>query len=407
MDLIKLCLVFLVIIVILWFKKPLAAAILSGIVAAVLIYGISLRDAALLTVKSVTHWSTLSVALSFDVVTFLQRMLEKRKRLQGARESLDGIFNNRRINASLTPAVIGLLPSAGAMNICAAMVDSACGNYLSAEDKAFVTSFFRHIPESFVPTFSAILIGITLSGVSISSFVLAMLPMVAALFLLGYMFYLRKIPKETEQGAQLSKNGRRSELKKFFRSLWSITMVVALIIVLDMPVYIVTPVVIVVNFIVDRFTFKEILPMFHTAFEPAIIYNTFLIMIFKDIVTSTGVIHSLPEVFSTLPIPAFFVFILIFFVGTVISGSNAIIALCMPMAMAAVPGAGLPLVIALMCTAYAAMQVSPTHICLFVATEYFKVSIGALIRRTLPVIACFMVIVVGYAMGLNGLALLM
>lgn len=396
MDLFKLCLVFAVIIAILWAKKPLFAAITGGTVAAVFFYQIPFRETASLTVTALTSWSTLSVVLSFYVVTFLQRMLETRRRLRGARESLDGIFNNRRINASLTPAIIGLLPSAGAMNICGAMVDSACGDYLSPEDKAFVTSYYRHIPESFLPTFSAILIGLTLSGCGAGSFVLAMLPMVAVLFLLGHLFYLRKLPKEVDDQGKLPSKGKRAELKKFTQSLWTLMMVVGLIIIFNLPVYIVTPIVIVMNFFIDRFTVREILPMVRTAFEPSIIFNTFLIMVFKDIITYTGIIHQLPEVFSRLPVSPFLIFVLIFFAGTIISGSNAIIALCMPMAIAAVPGAGLPLVIAVMCSAYAAMQVSPTHICLFVAVEHFHVPIGSLIRRTIPVISCFLLIMLGY-----------
>lgn len=396
MELLKLCLVFAVIIAILRAKKPLFTAILSGAAAAVLLYRIPFRDTAVLTITALTSWSTLSVVLSFYVVTFLQRMLEKRRRLRGAREALDGIFNNRRVNASLTPAIIGLLPSAGAMNICGAMVDSACGDYLTPEDKAFVTSYYRHIPESFLPTFSAILIGLTLSGCSAGSFVLAMLPMVAALFLLGYLFYLRKLPKKVDGQGKLSSKSKRAEFKQFVLSLWTLMMVVGLIIVFNLPVYIVTPLVILMNFFIDRFTIREVLPMVRTAFEPAIIFNTFLIMVFKDIITYTGIIHQLPEVFSRLPVSPFLIFVLIFFAGTIISGSNAIIALCMPMAIAAVPDAGIPLIIAVMCSAYAAMQISPTHICLFVAVEYFHVPIGSLIRRTIPVISCFLLIVLVY-----------
>lgn len=83
------------------------------------------------------------------------------------------------------------------------------------------------------------------------------------------------------------------------------------------------------------------------------------------------------------------VFALIFFFGTIISGSNAIIPLCMPMAMAAMPDAGVPLLVLLMSSAYAAMQVSPTHVCLFIAAECFKVDIGALVRRNIPMILVF------------------
>ena len=65
--------------------------------------------------------------------------------------------------------------------------------------------------------------------------------------------------------------------------------------------------------------------MFRTAFEPVIIFNTVLIMMFKDIITSTGVIHELPVFFGSLPIPMPLVFALIFFFGTIVAGSQAMI----------------------------------------------------------------------------------
>ena len=134
--------------------------------------------------------------------------------------------------------------------------------------------------------------------------------------------------------------------------------------------------------------------MFRTAFEPIIIFNTILIMMFKDIITYTGVIHELPVFFGGLPIPLPMVFALIFFFGTIISGSNAIIPLCMP--MAAMPDAGVPLLVLLMSSAYAAMQVSPTHVCLFIAAECFKVDIGALVRRNIPMILVFFAVTLAY-----------
>lgn len=65
-----------------------------------------------------------------------------------------------------------------------------------------------------------------------------------------------------------------------------------------------------------------------------------------------NIIHELPVFFGGLPIPLPMVFALIFFFGTIISGSNAIIPLCMPMAMAAMPDAGVPLLVLLMSSAY-------------------------------------------------------
>lgn len=158
-------------------------AISGGLAGAVLLYGIRLQDALLIMGKSMVGKDTITVVLSFYFITFLQRMLERRSRLKQAEESLNGLFNNRRINASAAPAVIGLLPSAGAMTICAEIVRSSCEDYLSNEDMTAVTSFYRHIPECFLPTYSSILIALAVSGIGAGEFVVAMLPLVAALFL--------------------------------------------------------------------------------------------------------------------------------------------------------------------------------------------------------------------------------
>lgn len=394
----KLCIVFLVVIAILWLKKPLYMAISGGLVMAVLLYGIPVGKALVIIGKSVISQSTVTVVLSFYFITLLQRMLERRNRLKQAEEGLDILFNNRRINASLAPSVIGLLPSAGAMTICAEMVDSACQDYLGREDLACVTSFYRHIPESFLPTYSSILIALALTGIGAGQFVVAMLPMVAALFLIGYLFHLRKVPKRT--GHQTAET-RGSAVRMLLRGLWSIILIVFLIIAFNIPVYIATPMVALLNVAVERLTFREVCPMFRTAFEPVIICNTVLIMMFKDIITSTGVIHALPEFFGGLPIPLPLVFALIFFFGTIISGSNAIISLCLPMAIAAIPGGGVALLVLLMSVSYAAMQISPTHVCLFIAAECFKVNFGSLVRRNVPMILTFSAVSVAYTAALG------
>ena len=88
-----------------------------------------------------------------------------------------------------------------------------------------------------------------------------------------------------------------------FKSLWSIILIVVLIIAFDIPVYVATPMAAVLNIFVDHLKPWEIKPMFRTAFEPIIIFNTILIMMFKDIITYTGVIHELAVFFGSLLIP--------------------------------------------------------------------------------------------------------
>lgn len=393
MELLKLLLVFIVILILLALKRPLWLAITSSIILAFLIFKVPVTNAVSIAYESVFCWSTISIILSFYTITFLQRMLEKRNLLLTAEASLNNLFRNRRITTMLAPVFIGLLPSAGAVYICGSIVDSSCGNYLSKEDKTFVTSYYRHIPESFLPTYSSILIALGLSGVETGSFILAMLPAVFILVFLGYFLYLRKIPKEITREDGVTKSEAFGLL---IRSLWSILAAIVLIIAFHMEVYIATPIVILGAYLTYHFNLKEIRPFFLSAFEPKIIVNTMLIMIFKGILTYTGAISLLPDLFSSLPVSTYLAFALIFFIGTIIGGSTAIIVLCLPLAFAAIPDGGAALMMLLMSSSYCAMQISPTHICLALVTDYFKTGMGDLLKRTLPVILIFFAAVILY-----------
>lgn len=380
---------------VLWWKRPLYAAIIAATVSVCVLYGIPIRQAVQIIFTSVTSWDTIQLVLVFYLIMFLQRMLEARDCLNEAQRSLNGIFNNRRINASLAPIFIGLLPSAGAVTICADIVESSVGEYLTKEEKTFVTSYYRHIPESFLPTYASTLVAINLTQgkVSMGSFLLGMLPAVVVLYFIGYFFYLRKVPRET---GVVSDRKKSYYVKQLLKSLWSIALAILLIIAFHVPVHWAVLISIALCLFTYRFSPAEAGRFFVTAFEANIIVSTIFIMIFKDMISYTGVITMLPSVFTMLAVPPYLIFALIFFFGSIISGSQAIIVLCMPLAYSTIVNAGLPLFILLMSMTYIAMQVSPIHICLLIVAEYFKVPLSALIKKTVPVLLTFMVFSLAY-----------
>ncbi len=394
MDLIKLAVVFFLIIAAIKFKKPLYVAVLAGAVGASILYGINAVQALKIMAAASVSPVTITLVLAFYSITFLQRMLEKREQLILAEQSLNGIFNSRRINAMMAPFIIGLLPSAGAVLIACPIVDNAGGDDISKEDKTFITSYFRHISEAFLPTYASIILALQLSGVDMTAFVLSMLPMAVVLFILGYFFYVRKIPKTTGQPDDFSK---ADHAKNLVSSIWTIIITIVIILVFKLQVHIAVSLIIILNFIIGKFTWKEVQPMFISAFESKLIVSTVAIMMFKDILTYTGVIDRLPDTFALLPIPPAVIFALVFLFGTIVAGIQAIIALGIPLAFAAIPDGGVALMVLLMCMSYIAMQVSPTHICLALVTESFGTSFLDLIKRTIPVMIWFLVIASGYS----------
>ena len=393
MSLTYLLLVFAVIVAGIWWKKPLYLSLGAGFVAAVLLYRVPLDALPGILWRGVAGPATINMLLSFYAITFLQRMLQKRDRLMQAEIAISRLNDDRRVNLMLTPFVIGMMPSVGAVLIAAPIVDKLAGDELDLNERTFVTSFYRHISEAFLPTYATILLAMNLSGTSAFSFVMAMLPMVALLFALGYWIYVRKVAPHMSGRTQAP--DRRGAWRDLLQSLWTIFISVTLILAFNAPVYWVVLGVILLNLLVDRFRWQELRPMFLSALEAKLFLNTIVIMVFKEVLVHAGVMESLPAYFASLPIPGELVLALTMFFGTVVSGTQAMVAVLIPIAFAA-PTAGLPLLTLLMCMNYAAAQVSPMHICLSVITEHNKTTLGALVRKTVPVIGTFMLIAVGY-----------
>ncbi|MEQ3307404.1 DUF401 family protein [Fusobacterium varium] len=394
LDIVKLVIIFTGIVFFIKLKKPLYISILVGAVISIVLYKIPVITSLQLALKSCTSRDTISLVLAFYTITYVQRMMEKRGHLLLAERALDNIFNSRRINAMIAPFVIGLLPSAGAVLIAAPIVQNASGDYLTREEQTFVTSYYRHISEAFLPTYSSILLALDLSGVDMTKFVVGMLPMVVVLFVLGYIFYVKKIPKST--GISQSKN-KKEDILNLVISLWPIAVTIMIILTMKIPVYMAVIPVIIVSAILNRFSVDELIPMIKTAFETKLIVSTVMIMVFKELLTFTGVIERLPEYFEKLPIHPAVIFSLIFVIGTLVAGSQAIIALALPLAFATIPNGGLALMILLMCMTYIAMQVSPTHICLAIVTEAFDISFIELVKKTFPVLVIFTAITALYS----------
>lgn len=391
MGLVYLCLVFLVIVLLLAIRRPLYQAIIGGILVVICLYRVPLLEIPGQILNVFTHWSSCSVIVALYLITYLQRMLETRGQIKLAQQDLDGLFHNRRINASVAPLFIGLLPSAAAMILCGDIVKDSTEGYLTPKEQAFVTNWFRHIPESTLPTYSSVLLMVSISGVPLPKFMLGMIIPMLILALIGIPF-LRKIPKDP--GTPPSEN-RWKDILHLLQHLWSLLLILVLIIAFKLSVVLAVLIVIAIAAVVYRFHPKDLFAMLRSAFEVKLLLNTFLVLILKEFIAYTGVLETLPQTLSVLPIPTYLVFVLIFFIGGIISGSTGIIAMGAPLAFSAIDG-GMPLMMLLMCISHAASQISPTHVCLVVASDYYHITMGDLIRKTLPYTLLFCVLIVLY-----------
>ena len=136
--------------------------------------------------------------------------------------------------------------------------------------------------------------------------------------------------------------------------------------------------------------------------------GTAMVMVLKGFLNETGAVTDLVGALLTLPIPMFLVFGLIYFIGSIVVGGQAIIAMTMPYvfgAQALVPGYGPAMLVFIMALSHAGSQMSPTHICLSIIGEYYDVSLGDLIKKTLLPTVIYCAIAVCYYLiwaGLGG-----
>lgn len=393
MNVLNLSLIFLVIVVVTWLRQPLFLALSAGILTTIVLFRISAADALNVLIQQSVSWETIEMLLSFYLIIFVQMMLEKRGRLMKTQDAFDSLIRNPRLNTMISPAIMGLLPSAAVMAVCARMVDRSCGNHLDSKSKTFVSCYYRHIPEMFLPTFPVILLALSITKQNAGAFILVMLPLVLISSIIGYCFYVRKLPKTSV--ALQNSNSKKDMRLSLLRNLWALLAILLIIILFNIPVWIAAPIVIVFNYFIDRFSPHELPDMLLHSAEPVLLGNMYLVMLFKGIISHTGVLSELPAFFNQFPIPIALSFAFIFFFATIISGSQAIVALCLPMAFSSVPSAGLPLLVMLMGIAWSAMQISPTHICSFVAANYYHTSINDIaLKGFLPAIvfscACYL-----------------
>lgn len=393
MDLIKLVIVFAVVIGLVANKKSMSTAVIIGSIACWILYKIPANVGAITVANTVTSLTVLKMIGVMYVITFMQRMMEKKNAINTARDGLSGLFNSRWVNCAAAPIFIGLLPSPNAAFIAGDMVEASASEYLSKEEMAVTTSYFRHVSEAFLPTYQNIILALAITGYSASQFVIGMIPMVIVLIFLGILFFLKgKVPNKT---GQANTTDKKEDIKKV-AELWPILATIVLIVAFNIDTLYASIRVIVVYFFVGKFKAGDVAPFFVSAFESKIVFNTLAVYIFKNFLELSGAIKLLPGFFSKFPIPTFLIFVLIFLFGTLVAGSMTMTASVLPVAMESVPNAGLPLVCLLMMTSYIAMQISPTHICLSIVSEHFDVSLGDMVKKTIPLLVVFTIIAIAY-----------
>lgn len=383
MALIKVLIIFVVILALLNKRLPLYLGMTCGSVLMILMFQLDLATAGQTMLKTISGWDLWSVNLSMYVISVLVYQLNLRHRFQDSQQAMNGLLRDPRLNTSLACIFIGLMPGPATVTICGNMVDTMAGDRLTADEKAAAATYLRHIPEAMFPTFTGVIVACSISGISISSFFLWMLPVL--LFCIGIVFlvYFRRIPRSVEQSGR----SKSDCLRLLFKSLWSLFLAIGVIIIFSLPTWAVVTVVVALNAFVEKLSARELRDSIVKGFDYKTILGIVMAYVFKDMLILGGVIEVLPTYFEHLPIPSFLVLAILYMFGTLVASGNAAAAAFIPLAYSMIPDGGAFLLVLLMTVSFASSQLSPTHICTPIISDYFKVTFFSTVKKLLPLSA--------------------
>ena len=223
-----------------------------------------------------------------------------------------------------------------------------------------------------------------------------MIPMALLTLLAIYLVYLRRVPRTVGETGR----SKKECVRLLLRSLWSLLLAIAVIIVFSLPTWAVVTVV-AANALVEKFSVQEVRDAVVKGFDLKSLLGITMTYVFKDLLILGGVIDVLPTYFEHLPIPAFLVLVILYAFGTLVAGSSAAAAAFIPLAYTMIPNGGAFLLALLMSVSFASSQLSPTHICTAIISDYFGVTFFATVKKLLPLFLLTVLIACGYYMLLT------
>ncbi len=150
--------------------------------------------------------SIILLAIAVTLIPILGAIMEESKMML---ELIEKLNISKNFALMLSPALFGLLPVAGGALMSAPIVDQI-DSELNINKKVAINIWFRHVFILIYPLSSVLIVSSVLTEIPLYTIVLVMLAPFSLMVLLGYIFFIRSIPK-TEK-----KNHR--DLKRAFRN---------------------------------------------------------------------------------------------------------------------------------------------------------------------------------------------
>ncbi len=387
------------------FVDPLTALVVSFCFLGILVYkrvnlGVTLTSTALLLALLSLDWQeipaiiyktsvdlrTISVVLATFGIMLMSQLYKETKLIDVLSESLSRIVNNSKLEVSILPAIIGLLPVAGGALMSAPLVEAETDKLgLKADKKTYVNVWFRHTIFPVYPVSQVLILTALLTGFTVTSIIIRQIPVVISMVIVGYLIGLWKTPKAEE--TENSKTSLGSELKRFTITFSPILATIVAVVGFNVDVAIAAFIGVAVLIIIA----KPNLKVFKKPFMSWAIYGITIAAYGAFLLRNVAEIMGISQVFEVfvangsidnllllITIPA----VLAFFIGSPF-GAVAISYSILEGIISFTPKSAALLYI----SSYLGYVIAPTHLCLVLTADYFKCSLEKLYKYLIPSLA--------------------
>ncbi|MDY6827002.1 MAG: DUF401 family protein [Bacillota bacterium] len=383
-----------VIMICIYKKLNIGLTMIFGAVSLGLLSFITIKDFFAILLTATTNSVTVMLFISILLLGILGQILKETGALQEIIASLTALVADIRIITAILPALVGMLTVPGGAILSAPLcAEAGMKLRLPPDRQAAINIWFRHVFYFALPLFPSLILAAQLSEVNIGRLVLHNLPLVLIGTVFGFYYLFKGFPSQ-EKGFFISPRATR----RLLISLAPLLVVLVLVIIFDLyfPWALLAGIVFaLLNYLPKQNQFSRLIDRIKTMILPGInIPTAFVIvgiMIYKEMLTSTGVISDLTNLVLGLGIPVILLIALISFLVGMLTGDNsASVAILFPMFMPLLPS-GSYIYSAYIAFLYAGSTaghiISPAHPCFSLTKEYYRADMFKIVVLIIPLLA--------------------
>lgn len=376
-DLIKICLIFIIILFLLRKKLNISYVMLVASFVLFLLYLMPVQSILKTCKDAVLNGATIKLILALSFIRIFEMILREHSVLATMMKSVKAIFKSRKIVAASMPLLIGLLPSIGGAYFSAPMVDEATqGTTMTLEEKGFVNYWLRHPWEYILPLYPGILLASAISKTDLHDLIIVNLTYAVVTLITGLTFGMKGVKGVKKMDQRLSMKG-----------IWSfipIAAVLLLVVIFHIELHYALIATVVTLFFFYRYKPKAIFSSLKHGFSLDVILLIVSIMFFKEAMEASGAVKNVSHFFMQEGIPTFpILFLLPFSTGLLTGITIGFVGSTFPLILS-ITNTSLASISFAFVSGFLGVLFSPVHVCLILTREYFKADLWGMYKMILP-----------------------